>query len=288
MINNSVATIEDTCGGGIRISNPESTLLINNVISGNYSHSGIYAHGGGLCLISQNSTLINNTITGNGASGNISSGGLFSYYTISDLYNNIIWGNTASDYGSSDMYASAINAFNNDFDPSKITSWFANQGDNVNAEPLFVDSANGDFHLKQTSPLKDSGNNSAPLLPDRDFEGDVRIVSGIVDIGADEYNPLRAFFTATPTVGTAPLTVNFMDNSNSVIGTIASWAWDFDSDGTIDSTLQNPNFVYTAIGTYTIHLTVTDSAGNTDTEMKSTYIIVGDTSDSDADGIYDF
>jgi trimeric autotransporter adhesin len=68
-----------------------------------------------------------------------------------------------------------------------------------------------------------------------------------------------ASFTASPTSGTAPLTVNFTDTST---GGPTSWAWDFDNDGTVDSTAQNPQFVYTTPGTYSATLTVTNTAGS--------------------------
>ena len=55
------------------------------------------------------------------------------------------------------------------------------------SDPLFVDEANGDFHLTFNSPCRGSGDNSVPGLPDFDFEGDPRIYQGTVDMGADEF-----------------------------------------------------------------------------------------------------
>ena len=54
---------------------------------------------------------------------------------------------------------------------------------NINADPLFVDPGNGDYHLGPDSPCIDVGNNDAPDLPDYDFEGDVRILDGDGDGG---------------------------------------------------------------------------------------------------------
>jgi PKD repeat protein len=81
-----------------------------------------------------------------------------------------------------------------------------------------------------------------------------------------------AAFSATPTSGTAPLTVAFADAST---GSPTSWAWDFQNDGTVDSTERNPSFTYTAPGTYSVKLTATN-AGGSDAEVKTGYVTVGD------------
>ncbi|OPZ45103.1 MAG: PKD domain protein [Euryarchaeota archaeon ADurb.BinA087] len=82
--------------------------------------------------------------------------------------------------------------------------------------------------------------------------------------------PPVANFTANKTAGTAPLTVQFTDLST---GSPMSWAWDFQNDGTTDSTVKNPVFTYAAAGTYTVKLTATN-AGGSDPEIKSNYITV--------------
>ena len=57
-----------------------------------------------------------------------------------------------------------------------------------NQSPLFLDPANDDYHLTKDSPCRDAGDNDAPELPDTDIDGELRILDGIVDIGADEYS----------------------------------------------------------------------------------------------------
>jgi PKD repeat protein len=79
-----------------------------------------------------------------------------------------------------------------------------------------------------------------------------------------------ADFTAIPLSGDAPLTVNFTDAST---GDPTSWAWDFENDGTIDSSDQHPSFEYSSVGTYTVNLTVTNADGS-DSEVKTDYITV--------------
>jgi hypothetical protein len=80
--------------------------------------------------------------------------------------------------------------------------------------------------------------------------------------------PLNANFTANPTSGLAPLTVQLDDISS---GSPQSWSWDFGDGGT--STDPNPVHTYHAVGMYTVSLTVTNIAGS-DTETKIDYIQV--------------
>jgi PKD repeat protein len=74
--------------------------------------------------------------------------------------------------------------------------------------------------------------------------------------------------SATPMSGAVPLQVQF---NSTVTGGDAplSYAWDFNSDGTADSTLQNPIYIYNAAGTYTAVLNVTDSNGDRDSDSMS-------------------
>ena len=89
------------------------------------------------------------------------------------------------------------------------------------------------------------------------------------------YDGLLANFTATPTSGSFPLTVNFMDASFSEYSTIVSWEWDFQSDGVIDSYEQNPVCLYEVQGLYSVSLTVCDDRfRETSTEFKEEYIAV--------------
>jgi len=79
-----------------------------------------------------------------------------------------------------------------------------------------------------------------------------------------------ANFTATPTSGSGPLTVTFTDKST---GGGLTYQWDFNNDGTVDSTSQNPSYTYNTEGTYTVKLTITNPKGSDD-EIKTDYITV--------------
>ena len=64
--------------------------------------------------------------------------------------------------------------------------------------------------------------------------------------------------------GPLPLTVQFSsDGSEDPDGTSLTYAWDFDGDGTTDSTDANPTHIYTTAGTFNATLTVTDGDGQT-------------------------
>ena len=46
-----------------------------------------------------------------------------------------------------------------------------------------------------------------------------------------------------------------------------TYAWDFNNDGIVDSIAQNPTYIYTVPGTYTVKLTVTNTAGSSEKTM---------------------
>ena len=75
-----------------------------------------------------------------------------------------------------------------------------------------------------------------------------------------ESNPVppTAQFSASPTSGQYNLTVRFTDLSTN---SPSSWQWDF-GDGSPNSTDQNPVHTYTAAGTYTVTLTVSNAYGS--------------------------
>ena len=145
----------------------------------------------------------------------------------------------------------------------------------IHLPPLFVDVSdtspiNWDLHLLSSSPCIDSGTSEG--APDYDIYGNPRPQGSGYDIGAYEYGgppPFDANFSATPTNGAAPLTVNFSDQST---GTVDSWGWSFGHDST--SNEQNPSHTYNTTGSYTVALTVTGPGGS-DTETKTDYIKVG-------------
>lgn len=57
---------------------------------------------------------------------------------------------------------------------------------NIIRDPIFVNPGI-DYHLQESSPCVNAGDNYASGLPDFDFDGNPRISGGYVDMGAYEY-----------------------------------------------------------------------------------------------------
>ncbi|OQX79442.1 MAG: hypothetical protein B6D61_03495, partial [Bacteroidetes bacterium 4484_249] len=90
-------------------------------------------------------------------------------------------------------------------------------------------------------------------------------------ITVDSLTEPVAGFSADPLGGTAPLEINFNDESVQGTYPITGWSWDFGDGNT--STEQNPVHTYETTGVYTVSLTIDDGTF-TDTETKIDYIDV--------------
>jgi parallel beta-helix repeat protein len=180
-------------GGGIHIVNQSDATIVQNVINGN--HAG---QGGGIYWLIPSGVrgplLVNNTVASNQAEtqgSGIFAGGFDAQV---QLFNNIVEGASGQSAIYCDEFydpAPPILKSNNVFSDG-AAAYGGTCGDptgtngNISADPLFVDPANADYHLAAGSPSIDSGDNSAPELPAVDFDGDPRIVGGIVDQGVHE------------------------------------------------------------------------------------------------------
>ena len=166
-------------GGGI-LCIESSPGLINVTIKGNYAF-GISGTGGGICCVSNSNPSFGNvTISGNSASYG---GGIDCISSSPSLMNVTISGNTATSFGGGIFCQianpSLINSILWNDSPqeiyiesgsvtatySDIEGGWAGTG-NINADPLFVDPGNGDYHLQPASPCIDAGDPASPLDPD--------------------------------------------------------------------------------------------------------------------------
>jgi hypothetical protein len=75
-----------------------------------------------------------------------------------------------------------------------------------------------------------------------------------------------ASFTATPTSGTVPLTVQFTDTSTTSTGSITNWSWNFGDGNT--SIQENPVNTFSWPQVFNITLTVTGSTGLANSTMQ--------------------
>jgi len=129
---------------------------------------------------------------------------------------------------------------------------------NLDIDPLFeYIEGNFPYQLSANSTLIGAGTTDIDwegyVFPEFDIMGNPRITNGRIDIGAYQFHGIYADFSAEPTTGQIPLTVQFSCQST---GSIFAWAWDFTGDGIMDSTEQNPVFTYHVAGIYNVTLTI--------------------------------
>lgn len=105
-------------------------------------------------------------------------------------------------------------------------------------------------------------------VTDNDGSSSTQSVNVVVNDPASNLPP-TASFTADPTSGNEPLTVDVdATNSTDSDGTIASYSWNW-GDGTATGSGVTASHQYTTPGVYTIILTVTDDDTATDTETTN-------------------
>ena len=169
-------------------------VIRNNIIARNTAQGETDPQGGGLWVGSGLDNivhLVGNTIYANQATAG--GGVYFEGVDMTNIYNNIIYGNTAIQGG--DIYFGSVASrigYNNDY--SKMFGTWTDSGSNLDTDPLFLDPANNDFHLRPTSPMIGAGTGDVPNppgLPATDFEGNQRAVGAAPDIGAYESPPMN-------------------------------------------------------------------------------------------------
>ncbi len=106
-----------------------------------------------------------------------------------------------------------------------------------------------------------------------DSRGGSTTVTKTLTIGNE---PPVAAFTYSPTSPAVGEAVQFTDKSTDSDGTVQGWEWDF-GDGTT-SDQQNPTHTYSAAGTYTVTLVVTDDKGGQSSAATQDITVAGPTS----------
>jgi Tol biopolymer transport system component/predicted Ser/Thr protein kinase len=154
VIHNNIATVP--CGGGGIETELATVAIINTIIANNRADAGragvnIWTESQVLLL---NTSVVGNHPVGVGAFPDVKGRGV--------LLNSILWGN---DQWQTEGNVEADNSL-------------------VDVNPLFVDAANGNYHLQPGSPAIDAG--AWYGVPAVDIDGELRPMGDGVDIGADE------------------------------------------------------------------------------------------------------
>ena len=218
----------DNAGGGM-FNTSASPILTNSIFDRNISGND----GGGMYNVSASPVITNGTFSGNSASN--SGGAIYNSSSSPTITNNILWGNTPT-------------SIENVNGSTPVTTYSIVEGDgsgngNIDADPLFIDEANGDVRLTYNSPAIDSG--TIIGAPSKDILGNPRPVDfigigtegpGAVDMGVFERQA-----------------VIFVDKDNAGAEDGFSWATAFNTiqEGIDRSFLMGGGEVWVAEGTYT-------------------------------------
>ena len=212
----------DKRGGGMYNRNSSSPTVANCTFSGNSANfgGGMYNLDSSPevtnCLFSSNSALelgggmnnngspakLNNCIFDKNTAGG-KGGGINNFFSSLKIINCTFYSNTAENNGNA-MYSQSSsptitncifrgsnNPIENGTTGNPTVTYSIVQGGytgtgNLNTNPLFVDAANGNFHLEPCSRAIDTGTNTN--APSNDFDGNARPLTGTkVDMGAYEF-----------------------------------------------------------------------------------------------------
>jgi PGF-pre-PGF domain-containing protein len=233
---------EESSAYGILTSYSNYNTISENMVSENYDH-GIHLDS------SDGNTVSGNTVASNGGSGLSMCAGSDGNYVFNNYFNNSLnvninnqkntWNSTKTT-GTNIVGGSYLGG---NFWANPSGTGFSQTAQDANGDGI-ADSEYAGTNFTDYLPLVAVSGTQQPILP-------------------------VANFIANTSSGTAPLAVQFTDTSQYTTG----WKWDFENDGTVDSSVQNPVHVYTVAGTYTVSLTASNANG---TASKTATIMVSE------------
>jgi hypothetical protein len=176
-------------GGGIFETNSviRDSLIVSNSLTIGSAEPSCGSYGGGVYM--QGGSLENCTVAGNSAqvlaNGSGGGGGIFAER--GDIYNSIIYFNSAF-YGSSNWLSTGGITFYNSCSAPNVV------GTGITDDPHFVDMTNGNYHLSLSSPCIGTGLVQPWTTDAQDLDGNPRTTNGRVDMGAYQsgYPPLTS------------------------------------------------------------------------------------------------
>jgi hypothetical protein len=150
---------------------------------------------------------------------------------------------------------------------------------NIDLDPLFVDKPGGDLRLRGVSKLIDAGDPASSVVdePITDLRGEIRVVNGIADMGAFEYQrraPVLSGVAASPTTAAAGAPIAFSAAATDPDGEDVALSWQFDDGTTSDG--ASPQHAFAQPGGHLATVTATDPAGVTANAQVSVSITAPD------------
>jgi hypothetical protein len=178
--------------------------------------------------------------------------------------NSIVYFNAATVYGENWYFNGTTSDQISFCDTTPLPSYGIG---NISADPLFVNRASGDLHLRPDSPCRNIGNNGeTPSGPDLD--GNPRIASGFVDMGAYELQEaggeIAPYIVLQPTSQTARAgsDVTFTFTGGGTLPLTYQWSFQgADLGNRTDAALVLHNVALGDAGNYAV--TVRNASGST-------------------------
>ena len=215
-------------GGGVIDANDSHPVFINCLLANNWSRSGL---GTGIYNTNSSSTFINTTFSGNTTYADLSNELIYNIAnrsTNTALINCIIWGNApGSTIFNGNTNSTATISYSLIEGAGGSENWslagVRDGGGNIDENPQFSNSGNGNFSLLSSSPAIDAGAVShVPEGINTDLAGNQRIRGKSVDMGALESPAIEVSNQAPTAIALSSTVVEENKAVGTVVGTFST------------------------------------------------------------------